>query len=321
MPEQVLALYAHSPGAYAVAFVLGALFGSFANVCIVRWPPTDEHPRGRSVVQPGSHCPACGHDIRWYDNVPLLSYLWLRGRCRDCGASFSPRYLLVEAVVAALFVVSYHFCVAVAFPFEPLSVRMLWFVTLAALSFVLVVITFIDIDHMLILNKVTLPSIAAFYALGLWLPGRTWATGLIGAAVGYGVIWLVANVYLLLTGRDGMGYGDGKLLAIIGALMGWPAVVFALFIGSLVGSVVGIPVALVMRRRDRGEVESEQAAEGAAGEAARAATDEAAAEAAAEAEAEPSLRHMPLPFGPFLAVGALAYVFIHPWIRIELAGF
>src|SRR5689334_25231997 len=93
-----------SPAAYGFAILFGLLWGSFANVCIYRWPPSDEFPKGRSVVKPGSHCFACKAPIRWYDNVPLLSFLWLRGRCRACGATFSARYLLVEALTGALFV-------------------------------------------------------------------------------------------------------------------------------------------------------------------------------------------------------------------------
>ena len=100
-----------SPGAYAFAVVLGLLWGSFANVCIYRWPPTEEFPKGRSVVAPGSHCFACKTPIRWYDNVPLLSWLWLRGRCRACKAPFSARYLLVEALTGALFGVAWWFTI------------------------------------------------------------------------------------------------------------------------------------------------------------------------------------------------------------------
>src|SRR5205814_6229614 len=97
-----------SIAAYAFVFVFGLLWGSFANVCVYRWPPSDEFPKGRSVVKPGSHCFACKKPIRWYDNVPLLSYLWLRGKCRSCGAAFSARYLVVEALTAVLFVVAWY---------------------------------------------------------------------------------------------------------------------------------------------------------------------------------------------------------------------
>jgi leader peptidase (prepilin peptidase)/N-methyltransferase len=140
----------------------------------------------------------------------------------------------------------------------------------------------IDLDHQLILNKVTYPSIVLFYGLGLLLPERHWSDGLIGAAVGYGLIRLVADGYYYLTGRDGMGYGDGKLLALIGALLGWRAVLFSLFGGSLLGTVIAVPVLLVARRGQ-------------------------------------SIRQVELPFGPFIAGAAVAYLFLEDVVRVGLA--
>jgi len=296
-PDEVLEPWAHGALGYATAFVLGTLFGSFANVCIARMPPTEEHPRGRSIVRPGSHCMSCGKPVRWYDNIPLLSWLLLRGRCRDCGAEFSPRYLLVEAATGILFVAAWHFCIAVAYPGEALSLRTLRFVVYAAYLVVLVVITFIDLDHKLILDRITYPAIPVFYGLGLLLPEHHWWDGLIGAAVGYGLVRLIADGYYYLTGREGMGYGDGKLLAVIGALHGWQAVAAALVVGSVAGSVIGVTVLLVMRWRRPPPVPDE----------------------AGEDEAEPPLRHVELPFGPFLVMGALVHLFLHPQIEIGLA--
>jgi leader peptidase (prepilin peptidase)/N-methyltransferase len=112
-PDEVLEPLLTGAGAYVVVFVLGTLFGSFANVCIYRWPPSDAFPTGCSVVRPGSHCGACGKPVRWFDNVPIVAWLWLRGRCRDCGARFSARYLLVEAATAILFVATWHLCLEV----------------------------------------------------------------------------------------------------------------------------------------------------------------------------------------------------------------
>ena len=277
------------PAAHVLAAILGALFGSFANVCIVRWPPTDEHPGGRSVVRPGSHCGACGTPIRWYDNIPLLSYFLLRGQCRSCKAAFSPRYLLVEGATAILFAAVYHLDVAVLSPFDPPSVRLLRFGIAAAFVFVMVVITFIDLDHKLILDKVTFPAIPIFYGLSLFLPENDWRHGLIGAVVGYGVIRLVADGYYLLTKRHGLGYGDGKLLAVVGAYLGWRAVVVSLFLGSMLGAVIGT-VALTVSRRKQG----------------------------AEGDDVP-LRHVEIPFGPFLAAAAIAYAFLEPWLRLHFA--
>jgi leader peptidase (prepilin peptidase)/N-methyltransferase len=291
--EAVLEAWLRGPAGHVVAAVLGALFGSFANVCIVRWPPTDQHPKGLSVVRPGSRCPACGAAIRWYDNVPLLSYLVLRGRCRACRAEFSPRYLLVEGGTALLFAAVYRLEVVIAHPHEPPSLRLLRFAIAAAFVFVLVVITFIDLDHKLILDKITYPAIPIFYGLGLLLPEHAWWQGLVGAAVGYGVVRVVADGYRLLTGREGLGYGDGKLLALVGAYLGWRGVVVSLFLGSILGSFIGGGAMLLVRARGVRAAEQE-------GE-------------------EVPLRHVEIPFGPFLAAAALAFAFLEPWLRLHFA--
>jgi leader peptidase (prepilin peptidase)/N-methyltransferase len=272
-----LELWANSPTACGFAIVLGLLWGSFANVCIYRWP---EH---RSVVTPGSHCGACKAAIAWYDNVPIFSYLWLRGRCRACKATFSPRYLLVEAVTAALFGVAWWFTLGTGGLELPASARLLQFAVDAGFVFVLVVITFIDIDHKLILNKVTIPSIVIFYALSLTLPGRLWWEGLVGAAIGYGVPWLIGEIYYRVAGREGLGLGDSMLLALIGALLGWRGVVVALFGGSVIGSILGI-TALLLAKRDPDQ---------------------------------PTLMKTELPFGPFLAMAAVFYLFAEPWLQLH----
>lgn len=278
--------FASSPAALVAAFLLGTLWGSFANVCIYRWPPTDEHPKGRSVVMPGSHCGACGKPVRWYDNVPILSWLWLRGRCRDCKTQFSARYLLVEALTGVLFAVMWWYAVQLGAHLEhDLGARAVRFFCYAVLVVVLVVITFIDLDHKLILDRVTFPAIPAFYVLGLLLPEQRWYDGLIGAALGYGVVRLIADGYWYLTKREGMGYGDGKLLAVIGAMFGWQGVVMSLFGGAVLGSVIGV-AALALTRK-----------------------------APAEGEDEEDLRHVELPFGPFIAAAAIAYVLLQPWLQ------
>jgi leader peptidase (prepilin peptidase) / N-methyltransferase len=305
-PDAVLEPLVLSPAAYLFVFVLGTLFGSFANVCIYRWPPTDEHPRGRSVVRPGSHCGVCAAPVRWYDNLPILSYLWLRGRCRDCHTGFSARYLLVEVATGMLFVAVFYLAVGLAYIDQPLSVRLLRFVILAAFVFVLVVITFIDLDHKLILDRITYPAIPAFYGLGVLLPERGWTEGLIGAAVGYGVVRLISDGYYLLTRREGLGYGDGKLLAIVGALFGWKAVLVSLFFGSLLGSVIGIAALVYARSRNRQPLE--------AGE------PEPDPEHEGEEDVDLPLRHVELPFGPFLAMGALTYMFVEPWLEVGFRG-
>ncbi len=304
------------PGGYVFATIMGLLWGSFANVCIYRWPPSEAFPKGQSVVKPGSHCFACNAPVHWYDNVPLLSYIWLRGRCRACGVGFSSRYLYVEALTGALFALAWWVIVVERAPLAALDERLVRFVIAAAFAVVMVVITFIDIDHKLILDKLTYPAIPAFYALGLALPERDWKEGLLGAALGYGLIRAVSDGYYYLTKREGLGYGDGKLLAIVGALCGWRGVVFSLFLGSVMGSILGVTAVIAGRRA------------GAAGKDDEARTDEAGTDEARTGEASPeddeetdrpgSIRHVELPFGPYLAAAAMFYVLAEPWLRIKL---
>lgn len=292
---------ATSPAIYGFVVVLGLLWGSFANVCIYRWPPTDEFPNGRSVVRPGSHCFACKAPIRWYDNVPVLAWLWLRGRCRACRAPFSPRYLVVEAATAALFGVAWWAAVVAPLLFEPFDQRLLHFVVYAAFCFVMIVVTFIDLDHKLILNKLTIPSIGMFYAASFLWPERRWYDGVVGAAIGYGLPWAIGEIYYRITRREGLGLGDGMLLALVGALLGWRGVLVALFGGSMIGSVIGIS-ALVIGR-----------ATGAAGEV----SADAEPTPGASEEDNPSLLRTELPFGPFLAMAAVFYLFAEPWIQLH----
>ncbi len=306
--------YSSSVATYAFVVVLGLLWGSFANVCIYRWPPSDEFPNGRSIVRPGSHCFVCKTPIKWYDNVPLLSYLWLRGRCRKCQTPFSPRYLIVEAVTGALFGVAWWSAVVQGTWWgEPFETHLVRFAIQAAFCFVMVVIAFIDLDHKLILNKVTVPSIVGFYGFGLLLPERVWYDGLIGAAVGYGVPWLVGEIYFRVTGREGLGLGDSMLLAVVGALLGWKGVVVSLFGGSVVGSVIGI-VALSLARRHAPEDEvPEQPVRS---------ENEGAGEGQGEGDdEEPSLMRTELPFGPFLAIAAVFYLFAEPYLHLHFRLF
>ena len=307
---------ASEPATYVFVVVLGLLWGSFANVCIYRWPPTDAYPRGRSVVAPGSHCFACQAPIAWYDNVPVLAWLWLRGRCRACGAGFSPRYVLVEAVTGALFGVAWWFAVVAARGLEPLDARLWHFAVYAAFIYVLVVIAFIDLDHKLILNKITVPSIAIFYAASFLWPARHWYDGVVGAAVGYGLPWAIGEVYYRVTRREGMGLGDGMLLALVGALLGWRGVLVALFGGSVVGSVIGIAALLAGRGDEPPGGEAGEAAEH-AGAAAPPLAAPAAERGVGDDAGPPSLMRTELPFGPFLAIAALFYLFAEPWIQLH----
>ncbi len=293
-----------SPMAYGLAFVLGALFGSFANVCIYRWPPSESHPNGRSVVSPGSHCGACQTPIAWYDNVPLLSYLWLRGKCRHCAAEFSPRYLFVESATALAFVAVYQLGMVVAFGgAEGQGVEQALLRTLIywSFTFVMVVIVFIDLDHLLILNKVTYPSVVIFYSLGLLLPETGWREGLIGAAVGFGIIWTISNGWALIAGRQGMGLGDAKLLAVVGSFLGWKAPVFAIFAGAFIGVVINVPLIVVQALRKKREKHGD--AQG----------------------PSKSIGKLEVPFGPPLVIASMIYLFLDERIetsfRLAFAGF
>ena len=316
-----------SSAGYGFVLVLGLLWGSFANVCIYRLPA------GGSVVAPGSHCFACQAPIRWYDNVPVVSWLWLRGRCRACGAAFSPRYLIVEATTAALFAVAWWAAVIAPAMFEPFSARLVHFAVYAAFCFAMVVITFIDIDHKLILNKVTVPSIALAYLASFAWRERHWYDGIVGAAVGYGLPWAIGELYYRITRREGLGLGDGMLLAVVGALLGWRGVIVALFGGSMIGSVIGLTALLVARRSEVAEHGSEPAQQKSETEnpevanrgtvrpeieSADAESAEAQTAVAQTADAEkPSVLRTELPFGPFLAMAAVVYLFAEPWIEIH----
>ena len=323
--SEVLEPFVTSVGAHVLVFVLGTIFGSFANVCIFRWPPSEEHPRGRSVVVPGSHCGSCGQPVKWYDNIPMVSYLVLRGRCRACKVEFSPRYLLVEGLAGLLFVAAYHHVAILVHAGDPIEFRLFRFAILAAFLLVLVIIAFIDLDHQLILDKITYPAIPIFYALGLCLPENTWRTGLVGAVVGYGLIRLVADGYYFLTRRHGLGYGDGKLLAMVGALWGWQAVITALFVGSLVGSIVGVSAIVWARRRDRDSSSAGTDSAMTSEDMGTSDPDETLHEAGTaerpdeETAAPPPLRHVAVPFGPFLAVGAVFYIFTASWLHVVMA--
>jgi len=291
-----------TPVAFGFAVLLGLLWGSFANVCIYRLPPTEEFPNGRSVATPASHCGVCKTPIKWYDNVPLFSWLWLRGQCRACKAKFSARYLIVEAATGLLFGVAWWMAMVPNALFEPFETRLIRFAISAAFCFVMIVVAFIDLDHRLILNKVTIPSMIVAYAASFALPGGHWYDGLIGAAIGYGLPWLIGEIYYRLRGVEGLGLGDGMLLAVVGALLGWPGVLVALFGGATVGTIIGIPALLLARRKGGPEPLAP-------------APESEASDAAGEAEGD--LMRAELPFGVFLSIAAVFYLFAQPWISVS----
>jgi leader peptidase (prepilin peptidase)/N-methyltransferase len=218
-----------------VVALLGLMVGSFSNVCVYRIP------RRESIAFPGSHCPACGHAIAAYDNIPLLSWLILAGRCRHCHGSISWRYPLLELVMALSWgLLAWHFGLV-----PELAVAL-------TLFFLLWVLSFIDLETGLLPNVLTYPGIALGLFFSWWL--GDWQSALIGAIAGYGIFWLIARLFLLLTGREGMGYGDFKLLAMLGAFMGWQALPFIIFASSVVGTIVGVIVLLLAKKGLRAEI-------------------------------------------------------------------
>jgi len=213
------------------AFVFGAVIGSFLNVCIYRIPA------GQSIVSPPSSCPDCGRRIRWYENIPILSYLFLLGRCAGCKKPISIRYPLVEALNGLLFVlIFYSFGFSWATPVYSLFVSML------------VVITFIDLDHQIIPDMISLPGIGIGFACSFLIPWVGWLDSLLGIVLGGGLLLLIAMGYEYLAKREGMGGGDIKLLAMLGAFMGWKAIFPIVFIASLVGTLIGVPVMLLGKK-------------------------------------------------------------------------
>lgn len=203
--------------------VLGACVGSFLNVCIYRIP------EGRSVVWPGSACPSCGHRLSWWENLPIFGYLILLGRCRQCHERISPQYPLVEAIAALMALVLWrHFG-----PGRELA-------AFAFFASCLIVAAFIDLKHRIIPDLITLPGIAAGLISSCLLTPITCLDSLAGIIAGGGVFFLVAWAYGLLTGREGLGGGDIKLLAMIGAFLGWEAIPLVIMVSAGLGSIIGI---------------------------------------------------------------------------------
>lgn len=249
------------------AFVFGLVVGSFLNVCICRMPNNE------SVVSPPSHCPHCSYQIRWYDNIPLLSYMVLQGKCRGCGAHISFQYPLVELLNGILTLFLF-------LRFGPT----LAFAVLFLFCSALVVITFIDIEHQIIPDEISLTGIVVGFVLSFFLKGHGWLNSLLGILLGGGSLLLVAYSYQFLTGKDGMGGGDIKLLAMMGAFLGWKAIPFIIFASSLIGSVVGVSIMMLQKKDAK----------------------------------------LAIPFGPYLAFGAVLYIFYgKPLIRwyLNLSGF
>ncbi|MGE5247023.1 MAG: prepilin peptidase [Verrucomicrobiota bacterium] len=239
-----------------VFFLAGACVGSFLNVVIHRLP------REESIVSPGSRCPQCGRGIRAWENIPLLGFVLLRGKCAGCGQPISRRYPLVEGLTACGYV-------AIG-AYDGIG----WALARDLLFFSLLVpIAFIDIDHRIIPDELSLGGLAAGILLS-FLPGGDWKGSLFGALLGGGLLFGAAVLYEKVRGAEGMGGGDVKLLAMIGAFVGWQGVLLAIFLGSMLGAVGGV---LAMRRGTDGLKTA-------------------------------------IPFGPYLCAAGLIARYLGPWI-------
>lgn len=245
-------------------FIFGAIFGSFANVIIYRLP------KGESIAFPGSHCQNCKKPVAWYDNIPIASWFVLRGKCRNCKAKYSIRYAVVEFITASLFCACY-----LEYGFSWLTVEYLIF------AFGLVVCSFIDFDHMILPDEFTLSGIVIGLIGAAINPDRNFLESIIGVLTGGGFLWLIAFLYFSFTKNEGMGGGDIKLLAWIGAVLGWKAIPFVIMTSALTGTFVGLIVAF----KSKGGMKTA------------------------------------IPFGPYLALGALFYILGAKTLALEYVSF
>ena len=212
-----------------VAGVAGAIVGSFLNVCIYRLP------RGKSVVWPASACPHCHRALTWFENVPILSYLVLGGRCRTCGQDIAARYSIVETITALMFASTWWY-----YGPGPLVVSRL------VLGCALIVLFAIDLEHHLLPNAITIPGIVIGFLFSLITePG--WTASLVGILIGGGALFLTAEAYFRLRHQEGLGMGDVKMLAMVGAFLGWKLTLVTLMMASFAGSVLGGMLILVRR--------------------------------------------------------------------------
>jgi leader peptidase (prepilin peptidase)/N-methyltransferase len=266
------------------SFIVGAMVGSFLNVCVHRMP------RGESVVKPRSRCPKCGHAIRWYDNFPVVSWVFLGAKCRDCAAPIHWMYPLVEIVTASLFLAVYwKFGMTLASPIY------------MAFAAAMVLVTFVDLTDWTIPNEITFPGIpagvvCAVVAMIYPESGLIYNDPLmsfVGLLVGGGSLYLMDLISLLLLKKRGMGFGDVKLMAMFGAFFGPLGVLVIIIIASFFGSAIGVTMILINRGKPAAPPESAQADD--------------------DDDAMTPGGHY-LPFGPYLVLGALTYLFYGPEI-------
>jgi leader peptidase (prepilin peptidase)/N-methyltransferase len=214
------------------SIIFGAIVGSFLNVCIIRLPKEE------SIITPGSHCPHCNHPIMFYDNIPLISYLLLGGKCRYCKRSISAQYPLVEgttAISSLLLFLKYGLSLSYFFYFSFVAA--------------LIIITVIDLYHQIIPDVISIPGIGVGLLGALIIPHITFFNSLLGILLGGGSLFVVATLYQWLFKREGMGGGDVKLLAMIGAFLGWESVILTILLSSMIGSITGI-IIIALKGKD-----------------------------------------------------------------------
>lgn len=235
----------------SIFFILGLLFGSFGNVVILRLP------EAKSFVWGRSHCPKCQNTIRWWQNIPVISFLLLRGKCGFCQGKISIRYPIVELLMGCLFALVFYY-----YGWSWTTLEYLLFV------FGLVVVSFIDLDHMILPDVFTLSGVVIGLSGAALNPERSFLDALLGVLIGGGLLWFVAALYYQLRKEDGLGGGDIKLLAWVGAVLGWSSVPFVVLIASLLGSFIGLSWAFMHNKGMRAAI----------------------------------------PFGPYLSLGAIVYM-------------
>lgn len=290
------------------AFVWGAVWGSFANVVIYRWP------RELSLTHPGSRCPHCASPVRAYDNVPIFAWLWLRGRCRDCKVPISSRYPFVELLYAlSALVVAERLMHGDASLAASMVVAL--FLVRFAFAWGLLTVAFIDMETFLIPDFISIGGTVLGLAASVAIPGEPWRERMTGAALGFGVLYALHFVWSRFLKREGMGLGDAKLLAMIGAFTGPVGVLFALVAGSVQGLVATVVSRVTgwQLGPDPSLLLDDDAEEGTEAPARETTADDQNLEATPD---DPGFMRTAIPFGPFLALAALEYLLgFDVWVR------
>jgi len=233
-------------------FCAGLCVGSFINVCIYRLPLKI------SVISPGSFCPSCKNKLKWYHNIPVLSYIFLKGKCGYCDEPVSARYIFIEILCGFIFLLNFQYF---GLGFESVSY--------VVFELLLVVVIFVDLKYMIIPDEISIGGIFAGFLSSFVRNDLNWTDSLLGILIGGGILLLIIKGYYLLTKKEGMGGGDVKLLAMIGAFLGYKSVFFVIFFSSMLGTAVGVPLILL---KSKG-------------------------------------KEYAIPFGPFLSVAAVIYLY------------